>query len=226
MRFFIPITLVVLSVLSSQSLLLNNPPTLLPHYAIAQFFPGERGPPGPPGPQGERGPPGPPGINGTQGPPGFPGQRGPPGPPGINGTQGPPGINGTQGPPGINGTQGPPGINGTQGPPGINGTQGPPGPQGERGPPGPPGKPSMKNLVIREVNGSSIKIKGIVTSLATCNSHEFVIGGGFSIKNGFGFIIDSRPYRNSWNVTAANPFNVPNGTLGQLQAHAECAKIQ
>jgi hypothetical protein len=199
MRFFIPITLVVLSVLSSQSLLLNNPPTLLPHYAIAQFFPGERGPPGPPGPQGERGPPGPPGINGTQGPPGFPGQRGPPGPPGINGTQGPPGI---------------------------NGTQGPPGPQGERGPPGPPGKPSMKNLVIREVNGSSIKIKGIVTSLATCNSHEFVSGGGFSIKNGFGFIIDSRPDRNSWNVTAANPFNVPNGTLGQLQAHAECAKIQ
>jgi Collagen triple helix repeat (20 copies) len=157
MRFFIPITLVVLSVLSSQSLLPNSVPTSLPHYAIAQFFPGEKGPPGPPGPQGEKGP------------------------------------------------------------PGINGTQ---------GPPGPPGKPSMKNLVIREVNGSSVRIKGIVTSVATCDSDEFVSGGGFSIKNGFGFIIDSRPDRNSWNVTAANPFSVPNGTLGQLQAHAECAKIQ
>ncbi|HXX99061.1 MAG TPA: hypothetical protein VEL11_18375 [Candidatus Bathyarchaeia archaeon] len=157
MRFFIPITLAVLSVLSSLSLPLNRPPTLLPHYAIAQFFPGERGPPGPPG---------------------------------------------------------------------INGTQGPPGPQGERGPPGPPGKSSMKNLIIREVDGNSVRIKGIVSSLATCNNDEFVSGGGFSIKNGFGFIIDSHQDRNSWNVTAANPFSVPNGTLGQLQAHAECAKIQ
>ena len=147
-RFLIPITLVVLSVLSSQTLLLNNPPTFLPHYAIAQFFPGERGPPGPSGPQGER------------------------------------------------------------------------------GPPGPPGKSSMKNLTIREVDGNIVRIKGIVSSLATCNNDEFISGGGFTVKNGFGFIIDSRPYRNSWNVTSANPFSVPNGTLGQLQAHAECAKIQ
>jgi hypothetical protein len=84
----------------------------------------------------------------------------------------------------------------------------------------------MKNLIIREVDGDSVRIKGIVSSVATCNNDEFVSGGGFSIKNGFGFIIDSRPDRNSWNVTAANPFSVPNGTLGQLQAHAECAKIQ
>jgi hypothetical protein len=66
----------------------------------------------------------------------------------------------------------------------------------------------------------------VSASVATCNSDEFVSGGGFSIKNGFGFIIDSRPDQNSWNVTAANPFSIPNGTLGQLQAHAECAKIQ
>jgi hypothetical protein len=173
-RFFIPIALVVLSILSS--LLLNR--LLLPHYAIAQFFPGERGPPGPPG------------TNGTQGLPGPQGERGPPGPPGTNGTQGLPG------------------------------------PQGERGPPGPPGKPSMKNLTIREVDGNIVRIKGIVSSLATCDYDEFVSGGGFSIKNGFGFVIDSRPDLNSWNVTAANPFSVHNGTLGQLQAHAECAKIQ
>jgi hypothetical protein len=194
-RFFIPIALVVLSILSS--LLLNR--LLLPHYAIAQFFPGERGPPGPPG------------TNGTQGLPGPQGERGPPGPPGTNGTQGLPGPQGERGPPG---------------PPGTNGTQGLPGPQGERGPPGPPGKPSMKNLTIREVDGNIVRIKGIVSSLATCDYDEFVSGGGFSIKNGFGFVIDSRPDLNSWNVTAANPFSVHNGTLGQLQAHAECAKIQ
>ena len=60
----------------------------------------------------------------------------------------------------------------------------------------------MKNLVIREVNGNSLRIEGIVKSVATCNNDEFVSSGGFSIKNGFGFIVDSRPDRNSWIVTA------------------------
>jgi len=84
----------------------------------------------------------------------------------------------------------------------------------------------MKNLVIREVNGNTLRIEGIVKSVATCSNDEFVSGGGFSIKNGFGFIVDSRPDRNSWIVTAANPPGVSNSTIGQLQAHAECAKIQ
>jgi hypothetical protein len=139
MSFFITITLVVLNVLGSHSLLPNSLAT--PHYALAQFFPGERGPPGPPG------------VKGTQGPPGHQGERGPPGPPGHQGERGPIGI------------------------------QGPPGAQG------PPGKSSMKNLVITEVNGNSVRIKGIVRSVATCNSDEFVSGGGFSIKNALGLFL-------------------------------------
>ena len=47
----------------------------------------------------------------------------------------------------------------------------------------------------------------------------------FSVKNGFGFIIESRPDGNSWNVTAANPSGTNNSTIGVLQAHAECAKL-
>ena len=176
MSIFIAIAFVALSMLTSQSPLPNSLLTLSPHYAIAQFFPGQRGQTGPAGPQGERGPPGPPGVNGTQGP---------------------------------------------TGPKGNIGIQGPPGPQG------PPGKSApMKNLVIRKVNGNTLRIEGIVKSIATCSNDESVSGGGFSIKNGFGFIVDSRPDRNSWIVTAANPPGVSNSTIGEVQAHAECAKIQ
>ena len=142
----------------------------------------------------------------------FPGQRGQSGPAGPTG---PPGERGPPGPPGVNGTQGQPGP---QGPPGNNGIQGPPGPPGKAAP--------IKNLIIRDVNGNTIKIEGIVKSVAMCNSDEFVSGGGFSIKNGFGFVIDNHPDRNSWNVTAANPPGTTNSTIGELQAHAECAKLQ
>ena len=80
--------------------------------------------------------------------------------------------------------------------------------------------------MIREVKGNTIGIMGIVKSAATCSGDEFVSGGGFSIKNGSGIVIDSRPDRKSWNVTATNPSGARNITLGQLQAYAECAKIQ
>ena len=85
MSIFIAIAFVALSTLTSQSPLPNSLLTLSSHYAIAQFFPGQRGQTGlagPAGPQGERGPPGPPGVNGTQGPAGPQGERGPPGPAG------------------------------------------------------------------------------------------------------------------------------------------------
>ena len=85
MSIFIAIAFVALGKLTSQSPLPNSLLRLSPHYAIAQFFPGQRGQTGlagPAGPQGERGPPGPPGVNGTRGPAGPQGERGPPGPPG------------------------------------------------------------------------------------------------------------------------------------------------
>ena len=82
--------------------------------------------------------------------------------------------------------------------------------------------------MIREVKGNTTGIKGIVKSGATCNSDESVSGGGFSIKNGSGIVIDSRRSSDgkSWNVTASNPSSVSNITIGELQAYAECAKLQ
>jgi hypothetical protein len=121
-----------------------------------------------------------------------------------------------QGPPGQNGTQGPPGPSGEQGP------IGPPGPSGEQGPIGPPGAaaPTM-NLAVRNVPGQIVALSEVTQSIATCNSDELVIGGGFSIKNGPGMVLSSVPIDNSWIVFAANPFAIGNSSL---QAFAECAR--
>jgi hypothetical protein len=124
--------------------------------------------------------------------------------------QGPPGQNGTQGP------IGPPGPSGEQGP------IGPPGPSGEQGPIGPPGAaaPTM-NLAVRNVPGQIVALSKVAQSIATCNSDELVIGGGFSIANGPGMVLSSVPIDNSWVVFAANPFAIGNSSL---QAFAECAR--
>jgi len=121
-----------------------------------------------------------------------------------------------QGPPGQNGTQGPPGPSGEQGP------IGPPGPSGEQGPIGPPGAaaPTM-NLAVRNVPGQIVALSEAAQSIATCNSDELVIGGGFSIANGPGIVLSSVTINNSWVVFAANPFAIGNSSL---QAFAECAK--
>ena len=150
----------------------------------------------------------------------FPGQRGqtgPTGPPGPQGERGPPG------PPGVNGTQGQTGPPGPQGLPGKNGIQGLPGPQGL------PGKAApIKKMIIKNVDGNIVSIKGIVNSTANCTSDESVSGGGFTIRNGSGFVLESGPAGNSWLVTAANPPGTTNSSIaiGDLQAHAECAKLQ
>jgi len=109
-----------------------------------------------------------------------------------------------------------------QGPPGQNGTQGPPGPSGEQGPIGPPGAaaPTM-NLAVRNVPGQIVALSEVAQSIATCNSDELVIGGGFSIANGPGMVLSSVPIDNSWVVFAANPFAIGNSSL---QAFAVCAK--
>jgi hypothetical protein len=150
----------------------------------------------------------------------FPGQRGQAGqagPPGPQGERGPPG------PPGVNGTQGQAGPPGQQGLPGKNGIQGLPGPQGM------PGKSApIKKLIIKNVDGNIVRIKGIVNSTANCTSDESVSGGGFSIRNGSGFVLESGPRGNSWFITAANPPSATNSSIaiGNLQAQAECAKLQ
>jgi hypothetical protein len=136
--------------------------------------------------------------------------------------QGPPGQNGTQGPPGPSGEQGP---IGPPGPSGEQGPIGPPGPSGEQGPIGPPGPPGAAaptmNLAVRNVPGQIVALSEAAQSIATCNSDELVIGGGFSIANGPGLVLSSVPIDNSWVVFAANPFAIGNSSL---QAFAECAK--
>jgi hypothetical protein len=141
----------------------------------------------------------------------FPGQRGQTGPTGS------PGPQGERGPPGPAGQPGP------QGPPGKSGIQGPPGPQGLPGSAAP-----IKKLIIKNVDGNIVRIKGIVNSTANCTNDESVSGGGFTIRNGSAFVLDSGPVGNSWLVTAANPPSATNSSIaiGNLQAHAECVKLQ
>ena len=112
--------------------------------------------------------------------------------------------------------QGPPGQNGTQGPPG------PPGPPGEQGSIGPPGAaaPTM-NLAVRNVPGQIVALSEVVQSIATCNSDELVIVGGFSTANGPGMVLSSVSNDNSRVVIAANPFAIGNSSL---QSFAECAR--
>jgi hypothetical protein len=77
------------------------------------------------------------------------------------------------------------------------------------------------NLTVRNVPGQIVALSEVTQSIATCNSGELVIGGGFSIANGPGMVLSSVPIDNSWVVFAANPFAIGNSSL---QAFAECAR--
>jgi hypothetical protein len=134
--------------------------------------------------------------------------------------QGPPGKNGTQGPPGPMGPPGPVGPAGPQGEQGPAGLQGEQGLAGERGSPGPAAQ--AMNFTVRNVPGQLVSLNGIAQSVATCNSDELVMGGGFSITNGPGIVLSSTPQGDSWIVSAANPFTLGNSSV---QAFAECARI-
>jgi hypothetical protein len=153
-------------------------------------------------------------VNGTKGDKGDTGLQGPRGLKGDPGQDGPIGPVGPQGLPGINGS------NGKQGPPGLMGPVGPRGPQGIQGPPG-----TTKNIMIREINGPTIRIVGIVNSTAQCNSDEKISGGGFSIDGGFGIILASKPQNNSWVARAANPFEISHSDTGNLTTYAKCIKL-
>lgn len=104
------------------------------------------------------------------------------------------------------------------GPPSING------PQGMQGSQGPPGKAAQKeNLKVTTVDGNISIIQGTAKSVATCNSSSLITGGGYSIRNGVGFVFNSGPSGNSWIViAAASPSGFKNSTL---QARAECAEL-
>ena len=168
------------------------------------------------------------GVNVTEGPPGLQGEQGaegPPGPAGTPGPQGEQGEQGAQGPPGPAGTPGPQGEQGEQG------AQGPPGPQGEQGEPGQSVNLSSLQLVTTVVEGNLIEIPGplqfeVVESTAACSPDTSLVGGGYTITEGLGLVLESLPEGNMWSVKAANPFPITAGTgSGSLQAHALCGSV-
>jgi Collagen triple helix repeat (20 copies) len=174
------------------------------------------------------------GVNVTEGPPGPQGEQGAQGPPGPQGEQGEQGEQGAQGPPGPQGEQGEQGAQGPPGPQGEQGeqgAQGPPGPQGEQGEPGQSVNLSSLQLVTTVVEGNLIEIPGplqfeVVESTAACSPDTSLVGGGYTITEGLGLVLESLPEGNVWSVKAANPFPITAGTgSGSLQAHALCGSV-
>jgi hypothetical protein len=147
---------------------------------------------------------------------------------GVNVTEGPPGLQGEQGAQGPPGPAGPPGPQGEQG---EQGAQGPPGPQGEQGEPGQSVNLSSLQLVTTVVEGNLIEIPGplqfeVVESTAACSPDTSLVGGGYTITEGLGLVLESLPEGNMWSVKAANPFPITAGTgSGSLQAHALCGSV-
>src|ERR687897_871743 len=150
---------------------------------------------------------------------------------GVNVTEGPPGLQGEQGEQGAQGPPGPAGTPGPQGEQGEQGAQGPPGPQGEQGEPGQSVNLSSLQLVTTVVEGNLIEIPGplqfeVVESTAACSPDTSLVGGGYTITEGLGLVLESLPEGNMWSVKAANPFPITAGTgSGSLQAHALCGSV-
>ena len=163
-------------------------------------------------------------TNVTQGPT----EQEPQGLAGVNVTEGPPGPPGPQG---EQGAQGPPGPPGSQGEQGEQGAQGPPGPQGEQGEPGQGVNLTSLQLATIAVEGNLIEIPGplqfeVVESIAACSPDTSLVGGGYTITEGLGLVLESLPEGNMWSVKAANPFPITAGTgSGSLQAHALCGSV-
>ena len=154
------------------------------NYKGTQGDPGPQGLAGPPGPQGDPGPVGATGPAGPQGDPGPIGATGPAGPQGAPGLEGPRGVQGEMGPAGPQGEMGPAGPQGEIGPagpqgdPGPQGPAGPPGPQGPQGPQGPPGV--TPRFYIAEGQTLEVGAYSARASSASCQSGDWVLGGGFS----------------------------------------------
>src|SRR5919106_3173877 len=166
-------------------------------------------------------------TNVTQGPT----EQEPQGLAGVNVTEGPPGPPGPQGEQGAQGPPGPPGSQGEQGEQGEQGAQGPPGPQGEQGEPGQGVNLTSLQLATIAVEGNLIEIPGplqfeVVESIAACSPDTSLVGGGYTITEGLGLVLESLPEGNMWSVKAANPFPITAGTgSGSLLAHALCGSV-
>lgn len=115
------------------------------------------------------------------------------------------------------------GLTGPEGPKGGAGEQGETGPQGEIGPQGEQGPPGPEQVIeVRQVVGNPVG-SGL-ESVATCDSDEVVVGGGFLITEDVGTVLKNRAEGNSWVVSGSDltvgPFQ------STFQAYAECADLQ
>jgi hypothetical protein len=98
---------------------------------------------------------------------------------------------------------------------GDKGDTGEQGPQGEQGE---PGRTQVFNA--RQVEGNIVPAGSGFESVASCDSDEEIVGGGFRIYDAQATVIKNRAEGNSWvasgsTTSSSNPANI--------QAFAECA---
>ena len=191
----------------------------------APLFRGPQGEPGAHGKDGAQGPPGEPGAPGHDGIPGPPGAQGPPGlngEPGAPGHDGVPGPPGAQGPPGLVGPPGPPGPKGDPGQQGPKGDQGPQGPKGDQGPPGTANATHKGGTTASIVNGPP---NTKVTSNATCDPGQVLLGGGFEVTGDVAkaIVTASMPSSQIANTWTATVVAISQNANINITAYAVCA---
>ncbi|XP_065828458.1 pulmonary surfactant-associated protein D-like [Oscarella lobularis] len=185
---------------------------------------------GPTGPQGAIGPQGPRGNTGLQGVPGLRGQKGQKGMKGIRGSSGSTGprgrggIDGTPGPPGHPGVPGPKGPRGDTGTKGERGITGHKGARGLQGIPGPDIDEEilkrLKKQIVEDLKSTlSTVLKPVaylvgesygrktyrqdeVIALWSPTSHQSVIQGGMTYRNGYITVPESGIYFIYFNLYA------------------------
>ena len=137
--------------------------------------------------------------------------QGPPGPPGPEGPQG------EKGDKGDTGEQGPQGPQGPEGEKGDTGETGERGPQGEQGPAGP-----SQSLDARQVEGNIVPAGAGFESVASCDSDEEIVGGGFRTYDAQATVIKNRAEGNSW---VASGSGTSSSNPARIQAFVECAQL-
>jgi hypothetical protein len=174
------------------------------------------------GPQGEAGANGQDGAQGPQGAPGPQGPKGDQGNPGHDGIPGPPGAEGPPGLVGPPGAPGPKGDPGPQGPKGDKGDQGAQGPKGDQGPPGTANAHHKGGSAASIVNGPP---NTKVTSTATCDPGQVLLGGGFEVSGDLAkaIVTASMPSTEIANTWTATVVAISQNANVSITAYAICA---
>ena len=81
------------------------------------------------------------------------------------------------------------------------------------------------NLAVRNVPGQIVALSEVAQSIATCNSDELVIGGGFSIANGPGMVLSSVPIDNPL-ISVIVPYKLLQNVLDRINHNISTKKRQ